>query len=81
MRGWHSVDNVLDRLSLCEDVTLVVRPGAWVEKVRFEKVIDECFPLMRENGRIVLEVPAPPPPLARDMNLEYFYSRRLGETF
>src|SRR6267143_116382 len=30
VRQWNSVDDVLDRLSLCEDVTLVVRPQSWV---------------------------------------------------
>ena len=55
VRKWNSVDNVLDRLSLCEDVTLVVRPQFWVIDAKFEELIENYFPLMWENGRVVLE--------------------------
>ena len=55
MRGWNSVDNMLDRLSLCEDVTLVVRPQHSVVEDKFKELIEKYFPLMWENGRVVLE--------------------------
>lgn len=54
VRGWNSVDNVLDRLSLCEDVTLVVRPRHWTIDDQFKGLIEKYFPLMWENGRVVL---------------------------
>jgi hypothetical protein len=59
LRGWNSVDNVLDRLSLCEDVMLVVKPQHWVIEDKFKRLIEKYFPLMWENGRVVLEGPAP----------------------
>ena len=57
VRGWNSVDNVLDRLSLCEDVTLVIRLQDWVVDDTFKGLVERYFPLMWENGRIVLEGP------------------------
>ena len=70
LRGWNSVDNVLDRLSLCEDVALVVKPQQWVEKDKFGEVIEKHFPLMWENGRVVLEIP---PPNMKDVALKRIY--------
>lgn len=55
VRQWNTVDNVLDRLSLCEDVTLVVRPQFWVIDDKFKELVGSYFPLMWENGRVVLE--------------------------
>jgi hypothetical protein len=57
VRGWNAVDNVLDRLSLCEDVTLLVRPQHWTIDDRFKGLIEKYFPLMWENERVVLEGP------------------------
>lgn len=55
VREWNSVDNMLDRLSLCEDVTLVVRVQGW--KVdEFERLVEKYFPLMWENERVVLHL-------------------------
>ena len=59
VRAWNSVDNVLDRLSLCEDVTLVVRAQHWVIEDKFMELIEIYFPLMWENRRVVLEGPPP----------------------
>jgi len=59
IRWWNSVDNVLDRLSLCEDVTLVVKLQQWVVGGEFEGSVEKCFPLMWENRRVVLETPSP----------------------
>lgn len=53
--GWNSVDDVLDRLSLCEDVTLVVRPENRVIDDKFKALVEAYFPLMWENERVVLE--------------------------
>lgn len=55
MREWNSVDNALDRLSLCKSVTLVLRPQFWVMDDKFHELIEKHFPLMWENGRVVLE--------------------------
>ena len=55
VREWNSVDNILDRLSLCEDVTLVVRPQFWVIDDEFKGLIEKYFPFMWENGRVVFE--------------------------
>jgi len=57
--GWNSVDNMLDRLSLCEDVTLVMRLQYWVTNMEFGELMEKYFPLMWENGRVVLEMPPP----------------------
>ena len=57
MRAWNSVDDVLDRLSLYEDVTLVLRPQHRVIESKFKELIEIYFPLMWENGRVVLEGP------------------------
>ncbi|KAF9785499.1 hypothetical protein BJ322DRAFT_1108948 [Thelephora terrestris] len=57
-RRWNSVDDVLDRLSLCEDVTLVVRLIEPVDN-QFAGSVEKCFPLMWENGRVVLKGPHP----------------------
>ena len=54
-RAWNSVDNVLDRLSQCEGVTLVVKLQHWVE----EGQIETDFPLMWRNGRVTLDMPSP----------------------
>lgn len=54
---WNSVDNVLDRLSLREDVALVLRPVHWAIEDKFKELVEKYFPLMRENGRVVLEEP------------------------
>jgi len=70
VREWSAVDNVLDRLSLCEDVTLVVRLDEWVEMDKFGKMVEKYFPLMWENGRVNLEVP---PPTMRDVTLKRIY--------
>ena len=59
VRAWNSVDDVLDRLSLYEDVTLVLRPQHWVIEDKFKGLVEIYFPLMWENGRVVLEGPAP----------------------
>jgi len=57
--GWRLVDNVLDRLSLRKDVALVVRPQrSWVMVDKFKESIQKHFPLMWENGKVVLEIPA-----------------------
>ena len=60
LREWCLVDNVLDRLCLREDVMLVVRLQRWMVGDRFQELIERCFPLMWENGRVMLEVPPPP---------------------
>ena len=57
MRGWNSVDDVLDRLSLYEDVTLVVRPQHCTMQDQFTGLIEKYFPLMWENGRVVVDEP------------------------
>ena len=57
VRGWNSVDNVLDRLNLREGVTLVVRRR--MREDGFEDMIKTYFPLMWKKGRVVLEVPYP----------------------
>ena len=59
VREWNSVDNVLDRLSLCEDVTLVVKPQLRAIDDEFKELIEKYFPLMWENERVVLEGPPP----------------------
>ena len=59
VREWNSVDNMLDRLSLCEDVTLVVRVQGWTVDEEFRQLIEKYFPLMWESGRVVLEAPSP----------------------
>lgn len=55
VRGWNSVDNVLDRLSLGEDVTLVVRRQDWTIDDQFKDLVEQYFPLMWENERVILE--------------------------
>ena len=55
VRGWNSVDDVLDRLNLFEDVTLAVRPQYWTIDDQFRGLIERYFPLMTENGRVVLD--------------------------
>ena len=59
VRGWNSVDNMLDRRSLCEDVTLIVRPLHWVVVDLFKGLVGVCFPLMWKNGKVVIKVPPP----------------------
>lgn len=54
VREWNSVDNVLDRLSLYEDVTLVLRPQHRITESGFKELVEKYFPLMWENGRVVL---------------------------
>ena len=59
-RGFHSVDNVLDQLSLCEDVTLVASPPQhWVLEGRLKELVENLFPSMWKNGRVVVENPPP----------------------
>jgi len=58
LSGWNSVDNVLDWLSLCEDVTLVVKPMQWVGGGSFNSLIRVCFPLMWGNGKVMLKMPS-----------------------
>ena len=70
VRAWNSVDNALDRLSLCEDVTLVVKPEEWVEMDKFGELVEIYFPLMWENERVILEAP---PPTMRDVTLKRIY--------
>jgi len=60
VREWNAVDNVLDQLSLCEGMTLVVKAKVWVEEDKFGEVIEKYFPLMWGSGRVVSEVPPPP---------------------
>lgn len=55
VRGWNLVDDALDRLSLYEDVTLVVRPQHWMIDDQFKGLIEKYFPLMWENERVVLD--------------------------
>jgi len=56
VHGWNSVDNLLDRLSLHENVTLVVRRPEWVSEDVFRGSVRKCFPLMWKNGRVMLKV-------------------------
>ena len=56
LRGWNPVDNVLDRFNLSEDATLVVRSSDWLTERQLKETIESCFTLMREKGRVVLEV-------------------------
>jgi len=67
VHGWNSVDNALDRLSLCEDVTLVVKPEEWVDMDKFGELVEIYFPLMWENERVILEAP---PPTMRNVSLK-----------
>ena len=46
---------MLDRLDLCEDVTLVLRPQHWVGLDRFKALTVTFFPLMWGKGRVALE--------------------------
>ena len=75
--GWNSVDNVLDRLSLCEDVALVLKPQQWIMEDKFKELIEKYFPLMWENGRVVLEEP---PPLIGGAHTEGGLIRRMRVT-
>jgi len=50
------IDNVLDRFSLCDDVTPVVRLENSVLRDRFKELAERYFPLMWENGKVVPEV-------------------------
>jgi len=70
VRGWNSVDDVLDQLNRCEDVTLVAKMTEWVKGDNFGGVIEEYFPLMWVKGRVVLEVP---PPTTREVALKRIY--------
>ena len=72
VRGWNSVDNVLDRHSLHEDVALVVRPQHWVVRDEFKGLVRECFPLMCKNRKVALRVP---PPVTEDELLRESLSR------
>ena len=67
VREWNSVDDVLVRLSLREDVILVTKITEWVEEDEFRDVIEKYFPSMWEKGRVVIEVP---PPTMRDVALK-----------
>ena len=55
VREWNSVDKVLDRLDLCEDVTLVLRPQDWVGLERLKVLTEKYFPLMWRKGGVVLK--------------------------
>ena len=55
VRAWNAVDDVLDRLSLCEDVALTVRVERCVVDDQLRSLIEKKFPLMWENGRVTLE--------------------------
>jgi len=55
VREWNSVDKVLDRLNLCEDVTLVLRSQDWVGLERLKVSTEKYFPLMWRKGRVVLK--------------------------
>ena len=55
VREWNSVDDVLDRLSLCKDVTLVVILQNSAIDDEFRELIERYFPLMWENERVVLK--------------------------
>jgi len=57
LSGWNSVDKVLDRLSLCEDVTLVVTTIQWEGGDSFNGLIRVCFPSMWGNGKVMLKMP------------------------
>jgi hypothetical protein len=46
---------VLDRLSLYEDVTLVVRLQYWTADDQFKGLVEKYFPLMWEEGRVVID--------------------------
>jgi len=60
VRAWNSVDKVLDRLSQCEGVTLVVKLQYWVEEdAMFQAQFETNFPLMWKNGRATLDIPPP----------------------
>ena len=56
VRGWSPFDDVLDRLSPCVSVTviLVMRPLVCDE---FVDLVRKYFPLMWKNGKVVLEPP------------------------
>jgi len=64
VRGWNLVDNVLDRFSLCDDVTLAVRLENRADEDRFRKAVVKSFPSTWKNGRVVFEVQ---PPYIMDM--------------
>jgi len=67
LREWNSVDNALGRLSLCVDVTLIVRSPDWVTLMvgspdsvtvcQYKEVMEKNFPSMWETGKVALEVP------------------------
>ena len=52
-----SVDPVLDRFSLCEDVSLVMRMQGRMEEEESKGLAEKCFPLMWRSVKIVIEVP------------------------
>jgi len=52
---WNSVDGMLDRFSLCVDVTLVMRAAQYrAEGGKVEDLAEKYFPLMWKNGKVVL---------------------------
>ena len=56
VRGWGSIDNVLDQFNLCEDASLVAGSLFWLDD-GFRDLVERHFPLMWKRGRVVLEVP------------------------
>ena len=60
VRGWSSLDDVLDRFSPCADVTLVLRPQYWVAGQKFEDSIRKYFPSISKHGKVVFEEPPLP---------------------
>lgn len=57
VRGWNLVDNVLGTTRLFEGVTLVVGPQHTVAAGLFKGLIEQYFPIMCGDGRVVLEGP------------------------
>ena len=56
----HSADNMLDQLSLCEDVSLVVSPPQHCAvEDRFKGVVEKSFPSMWKKSRVVVVISLP----------------------
>ena len=51
--AWNTIDNVLNQLDLCEDVTLAVRSPDWVTKRQLKETVEDCFPFMCGNGKVL----------------------------
>lgn len=53
-REWHLVDNVLDQLNICEDLTLAAGPlRHWAVDDKFKELVEKSFPSMWKHGRVV----------------------------